>query len=172
MTDFQDEMRRARQAAQEGDWAPDPGPHRAVVVATDTRTSRMGDAIVGIELELRDPAPGKDNGRRWEHPVFFTSERAREMAFETLSTYGITADAWDACEDPDDLARAVDDLIGTEVEVTVKPKDDGNGVWTNISLSRGQVEPDVPADQAGLDFGNGAGGQPAPKPDESDTIPF
>jgi len=148
MTHFQDMMRHARRAAEEGDWAPEPGPHFAVVVGTDVRETRTGDVVVGIELELRDDGP--DRGKRWEHPVFFTSEKAREMAAQTLSVYGIPGEVWDACEDEDDLARALDEHVhGREVEVTTKPKDDGNGSWTNVSLSRGKVNGDVPADTSG-----------------------
>ena len=159
MTQFQDMMRHARRAAQEGDWAPAPGPHRARVVETDVRPTRAGETVVGIELELLDDGP--DKGKRWEHPVFFTSEKAREMAAQTLGTYGIPGDDWDACADEDDLARALDTHVhGREVEVTVKPRDDGNGVWTNITSSRGKSNGDVPADTTGL-FDAGAPAKPA-----------
>jgi hypothetical protein len=154
MSQFGEMMRRARRAAQSGDWAPKPGPHKAVVVDTDVRSTRAGDTVVGLELELRDDGP--DRGRRWEHPVFFTSEKAQEMAAQTLAVYGIPAEVWDACEDEDELARALDEHVhGREVDVTVKPRDNGDaaaGVWTNVVMSRGPGS-DVPADQTELAVG-------------------
>ena len=167
MSQFQDMMRRAREAAQDGDWTPEPGPHTARVVDTDVRFSRMGDTIVAIDLELLDDGP--DKGRRWEHPVFFTSEKAQEMAAQTLGVYGIPGDVWDACADEHDLARALDEHVhGREVEVTVKPKDDGNGSWTNISSSRPADGADgFPADTRELsDF------KPAAAPADEEDPPY
>ena len=56
-------MRRARRDAHEGDWAPPPGTHNAVVVEGDAFESKAGDAYAKTTLRL--VAPG--DARRRPH---------------------------------------------------------------------------------------------------------
>ena len=175
MNSFQEMLRRASQDAEEGSWAPPPGSHRARVVDTDVRTQRAtGTPIVVLELQLLDEP---DRGKQWEHPMWFSSDAAAARSWEALSTYGLDRAAFDACTDEDDLGVLLDTLVGVEVEVSTTAKDDGNGVWTNVTSSRGR-DPGFPADTGGLDPQGGFAdtGEPPPPKRRHDTtdddVPF
>jgi hypothetical protein len=162
---FGDEMRRANRRAQQSDdgWAPEAGVHTAVVVDADLRYSKQGKPIGSLKLELR---AGPHTGKRWEHVLWWTSDAAAEMACGQLHIYGITPDQIDAFEDEDDLARALDGLVGVEADVRVDPKDDGDGVWTKVLASRRNGS-DIPADRTELDRPPPPSGDP-----DDDDIPF
>ena len=172
MTSFGEMMRRARRDAQEGDWAPEPGSHEAVVIEGDAFESRAGEPYAKTTLALR--APGNDDdGRTWDHLMGFRTPQQAQMSAGQLSLYGLSDEALDNLEDIDDLARHMAELAGVHVHVTCKSRDNGDGVWTNITGSRDLRESDIPADQTALDVG--AASVPAkPRHDThaDDDVPF
>ena len=167
MTQFQDMMQRARKAAEEGDWSPEPGNHDAVVVEGDAFESKAGDVYAKTRLELRTPGH-PDAGKHWDHLMGFRTPQQQEMSVSQLSTYGLTDEEIDNLEDVDDLARSMAELVGTEVEVSCKARDNGDGVWTNIqgAQSARALVPEVPADAGGL------GSPRDSKPPDDDDVPF
>ena len=78
----------------------------------------------------------------------FRNPQQQAMTVGQLSVYGVSDEVLDKLEDIDDLARAMAELAGRQVEVTCKAKDRGDGVWTNVTTSRGangssDVQPDL-----------------------------
>jgi hypothetical protein len=172
MSQFGEMMRRARQDAQEGDWSPPPGVHKAVVVEGDAFESNAGDAYAKTTLRL--VAPGSDDdGRQWDHLMGFRSPQQAQMSAAQLSLYGLSDEQLDNLEDIDDLAAHMAELAGVEVEVSCKSRANGDGVWTNVTSSRGHGGSDVSADQTELEVG-AAGDPPRPRHDThpDDDVPF
>ena len=155
MSQFGDMMRRARRDAEEGDWSPPPGTHKAVVTEGTAYESKAGEPWAKTTLRyLGDP----DDGRQWDHVMGFRSPQQAKMTAAQLSVYGVPDEVLDNLEDIDDLARHMAELAGIEIEVTCKsrnPNDPSDGVWTNITSSRGHRRDngDVPADREGLATG-------------------
>ena len=149
-TAFGEMMRRARRDAQEGGWSPEPGNHEAEVVEGDAFESKLGEPYAKTTLRL--VAPGApDDGRTWDHLMGFRTPQQAQMSAGQLSLYGLTDEQLDNLEDIYDLARHMAELAGVRVHVTCKSRDNGDGVWTNVTGSRARVpESDVPADQTGL----------------------
>ena len=168
-------MRRARADAEQGDWSPKPGTHKAIVDEGDAFESKAGDPYAKTTLRL--VAPGTDDdGRTWDHLLGFRTPQQAAMSAGQLSVYGIPDEALDNLDDVDDLARHMAELVGLEVEVTCKSRDNGDGVWTNVSASYPR-ESDVPGDTTGLDPQAKLDGDdfkpPAPPPDRfGDDAPF
>lgn len=152
MTSFKEMMRRARSDAEEGDWAPTPGTHDAIVVEGDAFESAAGDVYAKTTLRLVESS-SPDNGRTWDHLMGFKSPQQASMSAGQLSLYGLDGDTLDNLDDVDDLARAMGELEGVHVTVSCKAKRDGDGVWTNITGSR-TGKSDVPADQAAFSLGD------------------
>ena len=151
MSTFGEMMRRARRDALEGDWAPPPGEHEAVVIEGDAFESKAGDPYAKTTLALR--APGDDDdGRTWDHLMGFRTPQQAQMSAGQLSLYGIGDEALDNLDDIGDLARHMAELAGAVVHVSCKSRNPDNlddGVWTNITGARGHGS-DVPADTVGL----------------------
>lgn len=187
MTQFQEMMRRARRDAQEGDWAPPPGTHTAIVVEGDAFESKAGDVYAKTTLRL--VAPGEDgDGRTWDHLMGFRSPQQAAMSAGQLSVYGLSDEQLDNVEDADDLAGHMGELVGITVEVSCKsrnPDDPSDGVWTNVTSSRGHGNGDVPPDtsdwltpakpeQEQAEFGD-AGAAPPPRSaakHDADDVPY
>lgn len=150
MSRFNDMMRRARQDAVEGDWAPNPGTHQALVVEGDAFESRAGAVYAKTRLELRTPGH-PDVGKHWDHLMSFATPEAQRMSVVQLGMYGFAEDEIDGLEDVEDLARHMAELVGTEVEVTCKAREGGDGVWTNLIASRGNGSSGIHADQMDLE---------------------
>ena len=100
----------------------------------------------------------------------FGSSQQSAITVGQLGVLGLSGEDIDGCEDVDDLAMHMGELVGTEVEVTCKARDTGGGVWTTVNFARTQqrMNGDVPPDKAGLD---GSDFKPAPVPDD-DPPPF
>jgi hypothetical protein len=165
---FRDDMNRAADEAQQGDWSPRPGNHTALVIEGDAFESNDGRNFAKTRLQLTtegDP----DVGKHWDHLMGLNSSQQRAINFGQLTVYGIDEADIRACDDIDDLARHCAELAGTEVELNCKPADRG-GVWTNVTFSRSQqrMNGDVPADTTGL----GADAEPASPPTDRDEFGF
>jgi hypothetical protein len=168
---FKEMMRRARADAQEGDWAPAPGTHDAIVVEGDAFESSAGDAYAKTTLRLVKPGH-PDDGRSWDHLMGFKSPQQASMSAGQLSLYGISGEVMDELEDVDELAAAMAELEGVHVTVTCKARAQGDGVWTNITGSR-TGKSDIPVEQGAFALGDG----PAPPRSaiaggDDDDIPF
>lgn len=159
MSRLGDQMRRGLSDYRQGEWAPDPGDHTAVVVDAELRFSKAGDPIGALTLELLG---ANEAGQRWDQVLFWTSERAVAMAVEQLSIYGVPDHAIEQVETDADLARLLDGLVGVEVDVSCTAKTDGDGVWTRAYASRRNGVGEVPAEPPP---------QPSADPDDDD-IPF
>ena len=144
-------MRRARADAEQGDWSPKPGTHKAIVDEGEAFESKAGDPYAKTTLRL--VAPGTDDdGRTWDHLMGFRSPQQAAMSAGQLSVYGVPDEVLDNLDDVDDLGRHMAELAGLEVEVSCKSRDNGDGVWTNVNTSYPR-ESDVPGDTTGLGAG-------------------
>lgn len=172
MSSFKEMMRRARADAEEGDWAPAPGTHKAIVVEGDAFESKMGDPYAKTVLRL--VAPGDPNdGRTWDHLMSFRTPEAAQMSASQLSLYGLPGEVLDDLDDIGELADAMEGLAGVEVEVSCKSRENGDGVWTNVTSSRPRNgKPEVPADQLGLDVGKPPATPARTYAADDDDVPF
>lgn len=145
----------------DGDWSPGEGNHQAVVVGAELRHKQAtGELIAIFVLELEGSLT--DDGRRWDHPLFFTSPGAKSRAREQLSIYGIDDAELRRMTAEHQLLQAMNRLVGTRVDVICSPRD-GGGVWTQVyGATPPHPAEDAPADRVG---------QP-PAPTEDDDIPF
>ena len=92
--------------------------HKAVVVEGDAFISRAGAAYAKTRLEARDPGD-PDRGEQWDHLMGFGSPQQQAINAGQLSVYGLSDEAIDNLDDVDDLAREMNELVGTEVEVSM-----------------------------------------------------
>jgi hypothetical protein len=157
-----DELKRA---AEGGEFDPPDGLYRVKVVDTYAGIARSGAQNPFAKAVLQIVG-GELAGRRFSH-FMSLSEGAMQFSAEALLLYGV----WlDGIEDVDDLSLAMDKVVGTVADVTVKHRQGFMNVNVNRVLT-GESDVPAPDDQVKpkASFADMAA---VDSPDGDDEIPY
>lgn len=156
-----------KQAAEGGEFDPPDGPYRVKVIDTYAGIARSGAQNPFAKAVLQIIG-GELAGRRFSH-FMSLSDNAMQFSAEALLLYGVW---FDGVDDIDDLSLAMDKVVGTVADVTVKHRQGFMNVNVNRVLTGESDIPNPPEDHPKSAKSFAASAELVSDDDDDDEIPY